>query len=123
VRRWFVWGSFGCGISAVVPLIQQYLTFYHQHDDLLPAIDFEITWALLIVSGRFRHRTTVTTVTTFTTPSFYRPTPASNIHLPRIVVCRNFLLIAGFVRIFLHIGLVGVCTRIRGASEKGSLLV
>jgi len=50
---WFVWGSLLAAFTAVVPLIQQYLTFYHQHDDALPRIDFELTWALLIVSGIF----------------------------------------------------------------------
>lgn len=51
--RWMVWGSLGSAIFALVPLIQQYETFYHQHDDLLPAVDFKLTWALLIFSGFF----------------------------------------------------------------------
>ena len=37
--------------SAVLPLIQQYETFYKQHDDLLPSVDFTLTWSLLIFSG------------------------------------------------------------------------
>lgn len=50
---WMVWGSLGCALFAVVPLIQQYLVFYSQHDDLLPSVDFDLTWALLIFSGFF----------------------------------------------------------------------
>ena len=34
-----------------MPLIQNYESFYHQHDDLLPQADFEATWGLLIFSG------------------------------------------------------------------------
>ena len=49
--RWFVFGSFGGMASAVLPLIQQYETFYKQHDDLLPSVDFTLTWSLLIFSG------------------------------------------------------------------------
>ena len=49
--RWFVFGSFGGMASAVLPLIQQYETFYKQHDDLLPGVDFTLTWSLLIFSG------------------------------------------------------------------------
>jgi len=40
-------------IFAVVPLVQQYLTFYTAHDDFLPAADFTITWVLMIISGLF----------------------------------------------------------------------
>jgi hypothetical protein len=46
-----VWGSIGSALFAVVPLVQKYESFYQQHDDLLPAVDFELTWALLIFSG------------------------------------------------------------------------
>jgi hypothetical protein len=46
-------GSFGCTIFAIIPLIQQYESFYKSHDDMLPAVDFKITWALLIFSGFF----------------------------------------------------------------------
>lgn len=46
-------GSFGCTIFAIIPLVQQYESFYKSHDDLLPAVDFKITWALLIFSGFF----------------------------------------------------------------------
>ena len=50
---WMVFGSLGAALFAVVPLIQQYLSFYSQHDDVLPTVDFEITWMLLIFSGIF----------------------------------------------------------------------
>lgn len=50
---WMVIGSFGCTIFAVIPLVQQYESFYKSHDDLLPKVDFQITWALLIFSGFF----------------------------------------------------------------------
>lgn len=46
-------GSFGCTIFAIIPLVQQYESFYKSHDDLLPAVDFKITWSLLIFSGFF----------------------------------------------------------------------
>ena len=51
ICRWFVFGSFGGMASAVLPLIQQYETFYKQHDDMLPSVDFTLTWSLLIFSG------------------------------------------------------------------------
>lgn len=50
---WMVFGSLGCAVTAVIPLIQGYLTFYSQHDDLLPTTDFDVIWTLLIVSGIF----------------------------------------------------------------------
>jgi len=50
---WMVWGSFGAALFALVPLIQKYLSFYSQHDDVLPEVDFEVTWTLLIFSGMF----------------------------------------------------------------------
>ncbi len=51
--RWFTIGSFFTGLFAVYPLIQKYLGIYEQHDDVMPATDYDITWALLIVSGVF----------------------------------------------------------------------
>lgn len=53
ICRWMVVGSFGCTVFAIVPLVQQYESFYKSHDDLLPAVDFKITWSLLIFSGFF----------------------------------------------------------------------
>lgn len=50
---WMVWGSVGCVVFAIVPLIEQYLTFFSAHDDTLPQLDFKLTWALLIFSGTF----------------------------------------------------------------------
>lgn len=44
-------GSLASAIFAVIPLIQDYESFYHKQDDMLPATDFELTWALLIFSG------------------------------------------------------------------------
>jgi len=38
-------------LSAILPLIQQYENFYKTHDDLLPPVDFTLTWVLLIFSG------------------------------------------------------------------------
>lgn len=49
--RWFVFGSAGGMISAILPLVQQYEDFYKTHDDLLPSVDFTLTWSLLIFSG------------------------------------------------------------------------
>jgi hypothetical protein len=48
---WMVWGSLLTATFAVVPLIQQYESFYKQHDDILPSVDFKLTWSLLIFSG------------------------------------------------------------------------
>lgn len=50
---WFLWGSLLSMVIAIVPLIQKYITFYHQTDDTLPRIDQDITWALLIICGFF----------------------------------------------------------------------
>jgi hypothetical protein len=49
--RWFFWGSLISAGFSLIPLIQQWESFYHQHDDLLPRADFQATWALLVVSG------------------------------------------------------------------------
>jgi hypothetical protein len=46
-----VWGSLLTAAFAMVPLIQDYESFYHQHDDLLPSVDFKVTWSLLVISG------------------------------------------------------------------------
>ena len=46
-----VWGSLLTAAFALVPLIQEYESFYRQHDDLLPSVDFKITWSLLVISG------------------------------------------------------------------------
>ena len=46
-------GSFFTGLFAVYPLVQKYIGLYHQHDDLMPATDYDVTWALLIISGIF----------------------------------------------------------------------
>ena len=46
-----VWGSLLTAIFSLIPLIQDYESFYHQHDDLLPMVDFKITWSLLVFSG------------------------------------------------------------------------
>lgn len=50
---WFVWGSFLTAVFAIYPLIQKHVHLYDQTDDLLPATDFDVTWALIIVSGCF----------------------------------------------------------------------
>lgn len=51
---WMVWGSLGCAVFAIIPLIEQYISFFaHTTDDTLPQIDFKLTWALLIFSGFF----------------------------------------------------------------------
>lgn len=50
---WFVWGSFAMVLTAIVPIIQQSVTLYQQEDDFLPAIDYDITWSLLISVGIF----------------------------------------------------------------------
>ena len=40
-------------LTALVPIIQQRITLYVQEDDFLPAIDYDITWSLLIIVGMF----------------------------------------------------------------------
>lgn len=50
---WFVAGSAAMTLFALVPLCQQYIPFYEQHDDLLPSADFTVTWTLMVFSGFF----------------------------------------------------------------------
>lgn len=46
-----VWWSLLSAIFAAVSLFQDFESFYIQHDDLLPEVDFQLTWSLLIFSG------------------------------------------------------------------------
>jgi hypothetical protein len=50
---WFVWGSLLTSVFAVYPLCSTKISGYQQGDDFLPAADFEITWAMIIISGAF----------------------------------------------------------------------
>ena len=50
---WFVWGSVVTALTAVYPIINKEVTHDIHNDDVLPATDFEITWAMLIISGLF----------------------------------------------------------------------
>ncbi len=50
---WFTWGSLFTAIFAIYPLCSNSLTGYDQQDDILPTSDFEITWAMMIISGCF----------------------------------------------------------------------
>jgi hypothetical protein len=51
---WMVVGSFFCTIFAIVPLTSDYVAFYESmQDDILPAVDFLLTWLFLIFSGVF----------------------------------------------------------------------
>lgn len=50
---WFTWGSLLTALFAFYPIIQVHVTGDRQNDDILPATDFDITWALLIISGTF----------------------------------------------------------------------
>lgn len=46
-----VWGSLISSVFSLIPLIQDFESFYRQHDDFLPALDFQLTWSLLVFSG------------------------------------------------------------------------
>eukprot|EP01031_Cornospumella_fuschlensis_P043243 gene43243-52856_t len=50
---WFTWGSMLTALSAVYPLAIKYEMDVASEDDALPSADFDITWALIIVSGVF----------------------------------------------------------------------
>lgn len=50
---WFMWGSLLTALFAFYPIIRVQVTHERQNDDILPATDFDITWALLIISGTF----------------------------------------------------------------------
>lgn len=50
---WFVFGSAAMTLFSIVPLVQKYMDLYNQHDDLLPAADFTVTWTLMAFSGFF----------------------------------------------------------------------
>ena len=53
ILRWFTWGSLVTTLFAVYPLVNNQIGLYRQEDDVLPATDYDITWAMLIVSGIF----------------------------------------------------------------------
>lgn len=53
ILRWFTWGSLVTTLFAIYPLVNNQIGLYHQEDDLLPATDYDITWAMLIISGTF----------------------------------------------------------------------
>lgn len=40
-------------LTAVVPLLHDYIPFFNATDDTLPVLDFYSTWTLLIISGFF----------------------------------------------------------------------
>lgn len=50
---WFVLGSAVTMLCSMYPLIQKYSGGYDHNDDILPATDYDVTWALMIVSGFF----------------------------------------------------------------------
>jgi hypothetical protein len=50
---WFAWGSLCTGFSAVYPLVQEHMWHLSKEDDVLPSTDYDITWAMIIVSGVF----------------------------------------------------------------------
>lgn len=50
---WFVIGSACTMLFSMYPLIQKYSGSYNHDDDILPATDYDVTWALMIISGFF----------------------------------------------------------------------
>lgn len=50
---WFVVGSAVTMLFSMYPLIQKYSGNYEHNDDILPATDYDVTWALMIISGFF----------------------------------------------------------------------
>lgn len=50
---WFVWGSVATVIFSIYPLVQQYIDPWKQQDDIMPVVDYEIIWSMLIISGFF----------------------------------------------------------------------
>lgn len=48
---WFVWGSVGCVLFAILPLIDGLFVDLSVGDDAVPALDSEATWSLLAFSG------------------------------------------------------------------------
>lgn len=50
---WFALGSLITMLFSIYPLVQKYTYAYSQHDDSMPATDFDITWAMLIICGFF----------------------------------------------------------------------
>eukprot|EP01041_Mallomonas_annulata_P013485 gene13485-28583_t len=50
---WFVWGSLLSMLIAIVPLFQKSIPFMRDSKNTLDALNYTVTWALLIVSGAF----------------------------------------------------------------------
>jgi hypothetical protein len=50
---WFVWGSLLTALCAIYPIYTKEAQKSQHHDDFLPATDFDLTWALVIISGVF----------------------------------------------------------------------
>lgn len=50
---WFVLGSLLTALCAVYPIAQREMAKEQNNDDLLPATDFDLTWAMIIISGVF----------------------------------------------------------------------
>lgn len=48
---WFVWGSLGCVIFAIIPIIDIYSTKFNLVEESIPEKFFDATWALLIFSS------------------------------------------------------------------------
>jgi hypothetical protein len=46
-------GSLFTSLFAIYPLCNKYVGLYVQEDDVLPATGFDITWAMIIISGFF----------------------------------------------------------------------
>jgi hypothetical protein len=47
--RWFVWGSLGGVIFALLPIVISENS--PATDDKLPTVDYDLTWAILVFSG------------------------------------------------------------------------
>jgi hypothetical protein len=50
---WFVWGSLLTALCAIYPIYTKEAQHNQHNDDFLPATDFDLTWALVIISGVF----------------------------------------------------------------------
>ena len=51
--RWFAFGSLVSVLIAIVPLFHGYIPIFRESKNTLSALNYSVTWALLIISGFF----------------------------------------------------------------------
>jgi hypothetical protein len=66
---WFVWGSLLTAVCAIYPIYLRNEAKAQQNDDLLPATDFDLTWAMVIISGLFFTFGSIAFVRAFSEPA------------------------------------------------------